>query len=233
MHNGFGYGFNVPAIMGFGIAMLVYYLLIFGFGMAVYVLRSLGLYTIARRRGIRHAWFGWVPVLRSYLEGCISDQYQYIVNGKNKAKRKVMLTLSIIQSVLGLGLITFYVLLIINVVSGAVAGHGDRAILSALLTSVAGMAVLLLLMLGVAIAYMVFHYMAMYDLYSSCCPENNALFLVLSIVFNVTEPFFIFFNRKKDDGMRPQKPIPAFYTPVQPENPGINCQEETNKEENV
>ena len=31
------------------------------------------------------------------------------------------------------------------------------------------------------------------------------LFLVLSILFGVTEPFFLFFSRNKDDGMPPRK----------------------------
>ena len=64
----------------------------------------------------------------------------------------------------------------------------------------------LLLPLGVVgIAYCIFYYMALYDLYTSLDPENNVLFLVLSIFFSFTKPFFLFFNREKDKGMPPRR----------------------------
>ena len=56
-----------------------------------------------------------------------------------------------------------------------------------------------------SIAYAVFRYMALYDIYKSLDPENCVLFLVLSILFGVTEPFFLFFSREKDGGMPPRK----------------------------
>ena len=64
---------------------------------------------------------------------------------------------------------------------------------------------LLLPMAGVGISKAIIYYMAMYDLYTSCSPENNVLFLVMSIIFRVTEPFFIFFNRNNDKGMPPRR----------------------------
>ena len=60
-------------------------------------------------------------------------------------------------------------------------------------------------MAGIAIAAAVVRYIAMYDIYTSCDPQNNILFLVLSILFSVTEPFFLFFSRNKDGGMPPRK----------------------------
>ena len=60
---------------------------------------------------------------------------------------------------------------------------------------------------GVAVAKAIIYYMAMYDLYTSCAPENNGLFLALSIIIKVTEPFFIFFNRNNDKGMPPRRVI--------------------------
>ena len=60
------------------------------------------------------------------------------------------------------------------------------------------------------IAVLVIRYIAMYDLYTSCTPQNNVLFLVLSIFFSVTEPFFVFFIRNKDEGMPPRRQQPRF-----------------------
>ena len=47
--------------------------------------------------------------------------------------------------------------------------------------------------------------MALYDVYRSMDPNNAVLYLVLSILFRPTEPFFLFFNREKDLGMPPRK----------------------------
>ena len=54
----------------------------------------------------------------------------------------------------------------------------------------------------------VIFYIALYDLYTSVNPPCNVLFLVFSILFNVTMPFFIFFNRKLDGGMPPRCEVP-------------------------
>mgnify|MGYP000871341546 CR=1 FL=1 len=64
-----------------------------------------------------------------------------------------------------------------------------------------------------AIAYAVIYYMALYDIFRSLDPNNCVLFLVLSIVFSVTEPFFLFFNRNKDGGMPPRRPEPVCMPP--------------------
>ena len=49
-------------------------------------------------------------------------------------------------------------------------------------------------------------YIALYKVYKSCTPKNATLYLVLSIVVSVTQPFFVFFSRNKDEGMPPAQP---------------------------
>ena len=46
-----------------------------------------------------------------------------------------------------------------------------------------------------------FRYFAYYDYYASCRPDLKVVFLVLSILFPVTLPFFVFACRKHDLGM--------------------------------
>ena len=75
-------------------------------GIATYVLSALGLYTIAKRRGLNHPWLAWIPVASAWIVGSLSDQYRYVVNGENKSKRKVLLTLNIITTVLSLVMVT-------------------------------------------------------------------------------------------------------------------------------
>ena len=197
------------------------------FGIAAYVLSALGIYSIAKRRGINHPWMSWVPVLNLWVVGCISDQYQYVVKGKNKNKRKWLLGLNIALAVVYIVFFVIFGVMAFNVVASAAGDISEAAILESMVGPAVAMLICVLPLMGLAIAVIVIRYIAMYDLYTSCNPQNNVLFLVLSIFFSVTEPFFVFFNRKKDDGMPPRRqqpqyipPQPAYEPPREPwENP--------------
>ena len=69
------------------------------FGIACFILSAMALYTIASRRGIRNAWLSWVPVVNCWILGSLSDQYQYVVKGQNKTKRKLMLVLNLLTAI--------------------------------------------------------------------------------------------------------------------------------------
>ena len=219
---GYDYGFEYafPDAMGgaaVGVAtgiLLIVWCLAMGFSIVMYVLNAVGLYRIAKRRGIHHAWLAWVPIGSNWLLGSISDHYQYVAKQKVTSKRKILLILS-------LCLIGCLFVLAGGVVAIVVAAG------SSMNASIALGVVLLLIaylgMMGLAIAITVFCYIAYYDLFRSCKPGNAVLFLVLSILFNVTLAFFVFFSSKSDEGMperRPRDPAPRIEeTPVEPEAP--------------
>ncbi len=184
-------------------------------GIAAYVLTALALYTIAKRRGLNHPWLAWIPVANAWILGSLSDQYRYVVRGENKSKRKVLLTLSILTSVLSTAMIVSVFVAVGKAMFGVIGGMGEEALLEAILGPLVGVVGLCLPMVGIAIAYVVVYYMALYDLYKSLDPSNCVLFLVLSIVFRVTEPFFLFFNRNKDQGMPPRRQNPTYIPPEQ------------------
>lgn len=193
----------MPEMVGagaFGVFIIVYLLLMLFAGalsMVVYVLHSLSLYTIANRRGIRHGWLAWIPVCNLWILGSIADQYQYVAKGKVKNRRKLLLGLSI-------GLAIGYFLWLFATLFNLAAGNEGTALLLLILGGLA--------IAAVAIWLVVCQYLAYYDLYKSCEPGNAALYLVLSILFNITMPFFLFACRKKDGGMPPRK------QPAQPVN---------------
>jgi len=186
-------------------------------GIAAYVLRAIGVYTIARRRCIKRPWFAWVPVLDQYLLGCVSDQYRYVVRGQNKNKRTVLLVLSIGQKLLSGVVIGSAVSVLVTAVQGAMAGASEDMLVESLMPSLIGLLSASMPLTILAIVFLVFRSMALYDLYTSCTPDNNVLFLVLSILFSVTEPVFIFFSRNKDGGMPPRKETAPVDIPVQSE----------------
>ena len=181
----------------FGMPMLL--------SIASYVLTALALYTIARRRGLKNPWLAWIPVADCWLLGSLSDQYRYVVDGQHKSKRKILLIFRILTAVMWVSLIGLLVNLCFHAVGSVFWGTMSDERIFQILHQALNLLVMCLPLIGISIAYAVFRYMALYDIYKSLDPANCVLFLVLSILFGVTEPFFLFFSRNKDDGMPPRK----------------------------
>ena len=193
----FDYGFEyvLPEVAEstLGVAtgiMLILWFLTMGFAIVMYVLNAVGMYRIAKRRGIRNAWLAWIPVGNEWILGSIADQYQHLIQAKITARRKLLLGLTFGSFVMG----------VVNSLSGVLTdmmAHTEQELMLwgilSLLFSV--------LALGVNIAALVFYHMSNYDLYRSCNPKNAVTFLVLGIIFPVAQPFFYLSCRKKDLGM--------------------------------
>ena len=202
-----GLGYSLFANFGSGIL-----------GIVGYVFMALGLYTIAQRRGIKNAWLSWVPVVNCWIIGSLSDQYRYVVKGEVKNKRKTLLILNIITWVISAAIIVAAIVVAVNAFGATMKGAAEEALLDVILGPAFIILGLCLPLAGVGIATTVVRYMAMYDIYTSCTPQNNVVFLVLSIIFSVTEPFFVFFTRNKDDGMPPRRQEPVYEAPQEPWN---------------
>lgn len=184
-------------ILFFLIIYCVFAFAVLVFSVASYVLSSFGIYTIAKRRGIRKPWLSWIPYGNMWVLGSISDQYQYVTGGKIKNRRKVLLATTIALSALVIPMVIFAVL----------SGLGSY-------WSVAALVLVYVVFMVVAIVGAVFQYIAYYNLFRSCKPQNATLFLVVGIVCQATLPFFLFACRNHDEGMPPRKsqiqePIPA------------------------
>jgi len=174
-------------------------------GIASYVLTSMALYSMATRRGIGKAWLSWVPVLNVWIIGSLSDQYRYVVKGQYRSKRKLLLTLNLISLLLGAVIAGIAVYAAVDMLDSAIYGVRANQLARMALGPVIAAVSLSVPVFCLTIAIAVIRYMALYDIYVSMDPGNSVMFLVLSILFHVTEPFFLFFNRDKDKGMPPRK----------------------------
>ena len=169
-----------------------------------WILRSLSLHSIAKRRGIRHAWLAWVPVGSRWILGSVADQYQHLVQGKGTSRRKIMLILG----AMGMALYTVvYGLAFAQIFAELSMLRGEQALTAAAISSIPS-----LLGTVVGIVTLVFYHICNYDLYRSCRPNGATAFLVLGIIFPVCEPFFYLACRKKDLGMVVPKPVTPDYT---------------------
>ena len=181
--------------------------------LAQYVLESVGLYTIASRRGLKNPWMAWVPVLNCWLLGSISDQYRYVAKGQIRNRRMLLLALVIISTLVGWfgsGVSAANLSALTQLLEGGTVPY------SGMITGTVGTGLLVVVAgLAAKTVLKVYRYMALYDVYTSCDPHNNVLYLVLGILFQFLTPIFLFVNRNKDGGMPPRKEQPQYHPPVE------------------
>ena len=184
-------------VMGLGLIGMI--LLVIGlFTIVGYIFQSIGLYTLAKNRGISNPWLAWLPWVGCYwIAGSVADQYRYVTEGSVKNRRTILLALSIagivVSSLVSTMINGSFMLSTGEVTMDQLASLGTLGTVLNLVTS------------ALEIATFVFWQIALYDLYSSCKPKNNVLFLVLGIIFGFLVPFFIFACRNKEEGMPPRR----------------------------
>ena len=69
-------------------------------GIVFYIFSSIGLYTIAKRRGIPSAGWAWVPLGNLWILGSIADQYDLVAKNAKKKQRHLLLWLCVSMIVL-------------------------------------------------------------------------------------------------------------------------------------
>ena len=209
----------------------------FALMIAAYVLRSIGLYAIAKRRGISNPWLAWIPVAWVWILGSISDQFRYVTKAQVKNKRTTLLVMKLIQMVASTALVVVIGIAFAELVNIGIVSGDEEALMTEAMILVFKFMALGLVLGGIALATAIIRYIAMYDLYLSVNPANAVLFLILSIFISITEPFFIFFNRNKDGGMPPrcdvpQAPVNYSYIPETIVQEPVETVEEPTEEEN-
>jgi len=193
--------------------MVITTLLSFLFSVGIYILASYSMYCIADRRGIRHAWMAWIPVGNLWILGSIADHYRLQAKGQIKARRKVLLGTSIGIAVLVIALMILCIVMAVKLIAitHPVTGELTGDVMATAGSVLIGVVVVYLALMVTAIVQLVFQYIAYYDLFASCDPRNAVVYLVLSIVIQITLPIFLVVCRDKDMGLlfRSRKPAAA------------------------
>lgn len=222
-------------------------------GLVCYIFGSLGIYGMSRRLDTATPGLAFVPFARHYALGRMAEYYDDGTGKRPARYRILLLVFSIISAVLSCVTIG----LVLAVVIASVASSGVFDDWNSLLhyssydydllggrdydyyfngaDALVGLIVpLILCALALAvfeILFVVFRYIALYRVFKIFSPDNATLFLVLSILFSVTEPFFLFALRNRTPvirssfaygGMPYAAPYPQqnFYAPYgQPQAP--------------
>ena len=206
------------------IAMLLFIVALITLVVVRLIFARLGLYSVAKRRGLRHPWLAWLPLGNQYMLGKISDQYQEKVQGRRTHRCWVVTllgSLSWIGQLVTAFLILLMLLSVLIMVFAAVFSLG-LIFLNNSLEDLFGDLLepfIAMCIIGIASAGgTILRYMALYDLYRSCNPGAAKVFLIMSIIFSVAEPFFIFSCRNMDEGMPSALRIPlqVYDLPTEP-----------------
>ena len=220
----------VGAVAG---VLIVAAILVVLVNIVLYVIKSLGLYTIAKRRGIACPWLAWLPVGCEWITGSIADQYRKVTSGKATVRRFIIVALAVIS----IGLTCFTTTTLsskadeIDELAVYVEEHGEdldeeealeyvTEVFDELGEILGGFTLVAALSGVVALASNVYWFVCAGDVYASCCPKNGTMMLVLSFFLPILAPFFFFCNKEKDAGMVPvNKPQPQYVAPVEPAAP--------------
>lgn len=190
---------------------------------ASYVFSCLGIYTIAKRRGIDKPWLAWLPIGNVWIIGSISDQYQQQMKNKQTKRRKILLGMDIVGYVLSIVFTVVMIVLVIFMSTTMVSAmydnyaYDDYAYNDYYYESygsdsdlvVAGVVLIISLgsmaasniLLALAIVESVFLYLSYYDVFVSCEPDKALFYLIFSVVVPFALPIALFICRNKDQGM--------------------------------
>ena len=183
----------------------------------MYVFQAIGLHIIARRRGIKRPWLAWIPLGEYWIIGSISDDYRLLRKGQLHNRRVLVLVLLGVSTIVSLliSLQQYEALYSLWERKDQISIYELETLLSQL-PSGTGSGLLDLALSAAEITGLVFYYICLHDLYASCRPGQKVVFLVLSIIFGMTIPFFIFACRYCDQGMQHEKANPWQLPPAPP-----------------
>ena len=189
----------------FNVIWLCVFLFLFVCGIARYILKSISLYTVAKRRGLRAYGIAWVPYGSTWVAGSIADHFDRETKGKDRKYRLWLLIGDIVVSALLIAAYIDYFATMFRVMGYTVSGTMNESAAMELLGSLG----LLLAVLVPVITLQVFAYIAQYKIYKSCSPKSAVWLLLLAIIFNfggLESAIPLFCLRKKDDGFIAEVP---------------------------
>ena len=203
-------------------------------GIVTYIFQSIGLFKMAKNLGFKHCWMAWIPLLNTYTFGKIGSKY---VKKSGKASAKFggwLIGLEIAMNVMLIAMIIALVFFVIGAVALLESGAAEPT--TEMLGSVLAVVLTSLGISGISIAYTVIFYIALWRIFAIFDNSCATVFLVISIIFPITYPFFIFAVRNNKPcvtyeeriGFVPQtvQPQPVAELPVAEETVSEETEEE-------
>ena len=183
-----------------------------------YVLNSIGLYSIAKRRGFYRPWVAWLPLCRDWLLGAIGDRYQLACRSQVTIKGPGLVIMKLATYALNVATVASFQKLL-EQAEKLLSWSGKKVtewqyeihimpLEQQIASTTSFLNIVGILALVATLIYVILYYRAHYDLFASCRPDLKVVFLVLGILFPITLPFFVFACRKHDLGLQEQPSKP-------------------------
>lgn len=179
------------------IFLVLYYMFVFAVSLATYLLQAFAIFKMAKNMGYNNPWLAFIPFANVYMFGKVAETY-IKSDGRPSAKfSKILLTLQIILMAI---LVLLVVLIVMVLFIEATGTYLLSPEIETLVASAMVLPVLLAIfaMLGVAIAYAIINYVALWRIFALYNYKNATLFLVLTLFVGVLTPIFLFVLRNKE-----------------------------------
>lgn len=179
---------DMAAMFAVLLPVLILYVAIFIFLIAGYVISSIGLYRMARARGISAPGLAWVPIGRDWLLGSISGDLRL----GNFTLKNTRLWLVLVPVICVAAVMVIYFVLIFAAIFSAMfsaMSSSESAFAATILPWFIGLG---LVVITASITVNLLFYMAYYQVFSQYKEPSSAVFyLVLSILVPLANPILL------------------------------------------
>ena len=187
-------GINESDLMVFSSIIAVYFAFISIIAIAMYLLQAFGLYGMAKKSGLSRTWRGFIPFANTFLFGKIAEMYVK-KDGKRSAKfGGLLLAFEILTLVLAFVTIAFT----ISIIFVLVAAENETDLAYSIVAPMLAMLISCFVLMGVSITYIVLYYVARWRIFTAFDYNNATVYFVLSIIFSILAPIFLFVLRNKE-----------------------------------
>ena len=185
--------YEMMSYVAVGLIAVLFYLAILGVALANYIIGSIALYKLADQKRINNPWLAWIPVLNAMIIGKIADK----VDGDRGIERswgKVLLILSLIALI---GVIGFYMFIIVSAVAFGVAGVYVEPY--EMIGFAIPMYLLLFVMAFAGIAQQMCRGICLFKIYEEIAPTKAVKYIILSCIVPLAEAICLKKCQKKYD----------------------------------
>ena len=201
-------GFTEGDLMVFASIMFIYFAFIVIIALAMYLLKAVGLYGMAKSSGFSSPWRSFIPFANIFLFGKIAERYVK-KDGKRSAKfGGLLLAFEILTLVFAFVTMAF----VIGMIFVLATAENDSELAYSILAPMVAMLISCFLLMGVAIAYVVIYYVALWRIFTAFDYNNATVYFVLSILFSFLGPIFLFVLRNKQPVFDPREHFNYLYS---------------------
>lgn len=157
--------------------------------LVLYIFKAIAIYKLSKNRGYKKPWIAFIPIVNSYLLGAVADNINMCIQ-----KRTIFRYLLLVADGL-----TFAVSLMTYPMAYKMMNEGfiyseNPAVIFDQMPSYMGISALSGLL---GLATIIITGFVLYRIYMDYAPQSGVVYLVLSLLFQVTMPFFLFSIRNK------------------------------------